>query len=280
MVTCWFSSPFKHRRQINLEKKMHRERHLENALVPLPSTRQRSLSIPLIQEPLPGSSKSKRNKKNKQWLSNQLQSSFFSKLPAEIRRKIYIEVIGGQVLNIFKDETARYVKWIPQKKTLLALPMTCRRIYSETIDLLYSHNTLFFNDFDTILWFVSTILPQRLAAIRTLHVEWDCVCFWHARMRPPPPYDRDTWMRVWDTIPAMTGLRELMVRIWNGPRMDAITERDVFKPLRAMTGLERFELELPWRYQGVEGEEEEEVHRDAPFKIRRVRRDYDMTNLE
>ncbi|KAJ9311343.1 hypothetical protein DTO271D3_8413 [Paecilomyces variotii] len=280
MITCCFGSLLKPRRQIDLDKKKLRERHLQNALVSLPSTRQRSLSIPLIKEPLiPGNNKIKKNKK-KQSTSNKFQSSFFSKLPAEIRRKIYIEVLGGQVLNIFKDETARYVKWIPQRKPLLALPMSCRRIYSETIDLLYSHNTFFFNDFDTILWFVSTILPQRLAAIRTLHVEWDCVCFWHARMRPPPPYDRDTWMRVWRTIPSMTGLRELMVRIWNGPRMDAATEMDVFRPLTALKGLERFELELPWRYQGVGGEEEEEGNRDMPFKIRRVRREYDMTNLE
>lgn len=78
----------------------------------------------------------------------------------------------------------------------------------------------------------------------------------------------------------MTGLRELMVRIWNGPRMDAATEVEVFKPLTAMTGLKKFELELPWEYQGREGEKEEEGHRDAPFKIRRVRREYDMTNLE
>lgn len=138
MITCCFGSLLKPRRQIDLEKKKLRERHLRNALVSLPSTRQRSLSIPLIKEPLiPGNNKIKKNK-NKQSTSNQFQSSFFSKLPAEIRRKIYIEVLGGQVLNIFKDETARYVKWIPQRKPLLALPMSCRRMYDGDIPFFVS----------------------------------------------------------------------------------------------------------------------------------------------
>lgn len=62
--------------------------------------------------------------------------------------------------------------------------------YSETINLLYSHNTFFFFcDYDTILWFASTILPHRLAAIRSLDIEWDCICFFDPRLQPPPPYD-------------------------------------------------------------------------------------------
>lgn len=68
----------------------------------------------------------------------------------------------------------------------------------------------------------------------------------------------------------MPGLRELNVRIRNGPKMSAVTEAEVLRPLREIRGLERFEVELPWRYQG----KGDEGHRDAPLKTRRVRRKY------
>lgn len=71
----------------------------------------------------------------------------------------------------------------------------------------------------------------------------------------------------------MRGLLELTVRIWNGPKMDARTEIDVFQPLTEVQGLKRFELELPWRCQG----DGDEGHEDAPFRIRRVHRKWDPT---
>lgn len=125
MVACCLNIIFEPRRPIDVERKKARERHLKNAVVPLPSIRQRSLSIPLIKESLSGLN----SRRSKQRTNNQFQSPFFSKLPAEIRRKIYIEVLGERVLNIFKDETARYVKWLRQGRSLLAFPMTCRRMY-------------------------------------------------------------------------------------------------------------------------------------------------------
>ncbi|KAL2005626.1 hypothetical protein VTN00DRAFT_10119 [Thermoascus crustaceus] len=266
MVPSLLTAPLPRKRDIN--RKKERQRHLNNALVALPSARERSLTIPLPEGPQ--TIVVSKGEEQHQRTEKQLQSSFFAKLPPEIRTKIYTYALGGNTYKILKDDTARYVKWIAQGRLMLSLPRTCRRIYSETIDLLYSQNTFFFCDYDTILWFASTILPHRLAVIRSLEIEWDCICFFDPRLQPPPPYDRDTWFEVWRTLQAMPGLRELNVRIWNGPKMSAETEAEVFKPLTEIRGLEKFELELPWRYQGegVEG------HRDAPFKIRRVRRKY------
>lgn len=295
MVPTHLTAPLPRKHQIDVNRKKERQRHLKNALIALPSARKRALTIPLPEGPQ--AVVVSKGKEQQQRTGDQLQSPFFAKLPPEIRTKIYIYVLGGNVRKILKDETARYVKWIPQGRSLLSLPKTCRRMYvsypgffiliqkilycpslytltddrySETIDLLYSQNTFFFCDYDTILWFASTILPHRLAVVRSLNIEWDCVCFFNTRIRPPPPYDRDTWFKVWTTIQAMPGLRDLTVRIWNGPKMSAETEAEVFKPLTAIKGLEKFELELPWRWQG----EGDEGHQDAPFKIRRVRRGY------
>jgi hypothetical protein len=87
----------------------------------------------------------------------------------------------------------------------------------------------------------------------------------------PPPYDAHTWFLVWDTLASMKSLQELRVRIWNGPTMDARTEITVFEPLRAVKGLDVFEIELPWL---AEDEAHERVHADAPFRVKRVFRDY------
>lgn len=73
----------------------------------------------------------------------------------------------------------------------------------------------------------------------------------------------------------MEGLRELRVRLWNGPKMDRETEIQVFQPLREVKRPKIFELELPWRCAW--SEEEENPHLDAPFTIIRVTRDYDPT---
>ena len=136
---------------------------------------------------------------------------------------------------------------------------------------MYSQNTFFFNDLDTICWFASTILPRRLDMIRSVYIEWDTICFWHPRIKPPPPYDRETWFEVWRILSSMKGLRELRVTIWNGPRMDSETEIEVFGPMRGVKGADVFELELPWEYMG----EDETPHSDAPFRITRVKRKYD-----
>jgi hypothetical protein len=167
--------------------------------------------------------------------------------------------------------------------------------YSETISLLYSHNVFSFEELDTILWFASTVLPRRIRAVRCMRIECDCVCFWKfpLQSQPPPPFDSHSWFRVWDTIQSsFLGLRHLSVSIWNGPKMDARTESDVFAPLYALRGLDYFELELPWQYRqgnscaarqqqvglyvGDRSDhddlDDQEGHRDAPFVVKRVHR--------
>lgn len=90
-------------------------------------------------------------------------------------------------------------------------------------------------------------------------------------MSAPPPFDRYTWYKVWEILSDMKGLRELRVRIWNGPTMSSSVERHVFEPLQKVTSPKVFELELPWE---AEDRAHERVHRDAPFKVTRVKRDY------
>ncbi len=53
----------------------------------------------------------------------------------------------------------------------LPLLLTCRQIYAEGIDMLYSSHMFSFSEPRLLNVFASTILPQRLHTIRKLHVE-------------------------------------------------------------------------------------------------------------
>ncbi|KAE8444839.1 hypothetical protein EG329_014194 [Mollisiaceae sp. DMI_Dod_QoI] len=53
---------------------------------------------------------------------------------------------------------------------IIALSKTCRRIYSETIELLYSSNTFDFNSIIEVFRFSLTILPDRMRVMK--NVRW------------------------------------------------------------------------------------------------------------
>ncbi|KAJ5317021.1 hypothetical protein N7508_001529 [Penicillium antarcticum] len=67
----------------------------------------------------------------------------------------------------------------------VALLRSCRLIYTETIDMIYRHNTFLFNHADTIIDLPGIILPQRLSLIRTAQLGfadpggrmWDSCCW-------------------------------------------------------------------------------------------------------
>lgn len=103
MVSRRLSALFDGQQRNQRKKKIERECQLSDALVPLQQRPQRT--------------------------DEQKQSLFFTMLPPEIRTKIYMMVLGEQLLKILKDDRARYVKWIAQERSLLNLPKACRRVY-------------------------------------------------------------------------------------------------------------------------------------------------------
>ncbi|KAJ5569478.1 uncharacterized protein N7459_008908 [Penicillium hispanicum] len=68
--------------------------------------------------------------------------------------------------------------------SLLALSRTCRRVYAETIHLLYSTNTFDFNHIDTILSLSETTLRPRLDSLRQIRLQ-----FWFVQEFPPLEQD-------------------------------------------------------------------------------------------
>lgn len=126
----------------------------------------------------------------------------------------------------------------------LSLLKTCRQIYIEAVPVLYSTWKFYLRDMDTLIHLSETLLPQRLATIRTLHITVP-VCFNHE------PYG--TLESGWKIIATkMTGLRDFGVT-WlyyvcdNHPSdlsgWDISRERKYLEPLLEIRGLDIFYLE-------------------------------------
>ena len=139
----------------------------------------------------------------------QEQCKFLSMLPLDVRMIIYDMVLGGMMFHITKnnsDSNSRDFRIFsricqrpglfndnihhecfddslrrpssaprrdyPQATGLLPLLVTCRRIYSEAIDTLYSANAFEFWENRVAFKFLKVVVPpQRLGCIR--HFRWD-----------------------------------------------------------------------------------------------------------
>ncbi|KAF2640452.1 hypothetical protein P280DRAFT_319428 [Massarina eburnea CBS 473.64] len=151
---------------------------------------------------------------------------------------------------------------------IVGMLRSCRQVYSEAIDYLYSTNCFSFSDLDCLRYFSSTILPQRFALIRTLDIEWcltwpiyDPIAQSLLLTTPAlyPPHDEATWEETWRIVAEMPNLRFIRVSLlhFDGFR-DARCEGKMLAPLRKVTRPVRFEVHVSW--EGAEV-------RDAPFTL-------------
>ncbi|KAF2465612.1 uncharacterized protein BDR25DRAFT_85496 [Lindgomyces ingoldianus] len=129
---------------------------------------------------------------------DQLGTCEFYKLPFEIRELIWKYAVGGHFIHITRkkgrlsnvycpakdptnpdrrdicllsrDHHGFYVptRW-PRDMRPLALIMTCRQIYSEAINFLYSLNTFSFDEVDVVIAFFATLLPHRKNLTTSFH---------------------------------------------------------------------------------------------------------------
>ncbi|KAJ4295176.1 hypothetical protein N0V90_007186 [Kalmusia sp. IMI 367209] len=128
---------------------------------------------------------------------DQLGACELWRFPFEVRELIWKNVIGGNHIHIMKkrgrlgsvycpakdpkdpahrdfcirrDEKGFYMPtaW-PMDMRPLALLLTCRQIYSECIDFLYSLNTFAFDDPALLDLFLNSLLPQRSRLISQFH---------------------------------------------------------------------------------------------------------------
>ncbi|KAF2744499.1 hypothetical protein M011DRAFT_384380, partial [Sporormia fimetaria CBS 119925] len=146
---------------------------------------------------------------------------------------------------------------------IIPLMLTCRLVYKEAIDVLYTTNTFSFNDLDCLRYFKSTIPPRAFDRIWYLDISW--VGTWWAHVpnttvvRQPryPPYDRNTWEDTWrivSEIPQLKGLRveiihesDVLSEVPYSTRDErAQLERTLLAPLRNITTEEYFDVTVNW----------------------------------
>lgn len=179
----------------------------------LPQIRPRALTPPLATEPQ--SPWYKLRRRVQQQTLSQSSSILFTKLPFDIRHAIWMEVLGGGVFH-FICAACTLKGWScvgNQPVNFVPLLQTCRMIYFEATQVLYSSSTFDIKDDEVLFNLQRMSLPQRLNQIRSLEV----LCPWsfvpgtqntsHATME-------DTWKQMCTTLKtSFTGLTDLTVHI-------------------------------------------------------------------
>ncbi|KAF1846477.1 uncharacterized protein K460DRAFT_367246 [Cucurbitaria berberidis CBS 394.84] len=207
-------------------------------------------------------------------VSTQSNSLFFRKLPLEIRRLIYANVVGGeelrlQVINENKkayngDEIGKekipFKLTCPMGRRLLAFPISCKLAYMESVDDLYTCNTFRLSGV-TPYWCLQRFLPSRsFGLIQDLHLQYSYPQADHmvdGLILGIPPYGSDCWRETCEDISKMKGLNHLRVDIfvW-APYIHAEHEALFFSPLTNLGDSVKVEVRVCWEKDSSVPEEE------------------------
>lgn len=186
------------------------------------------------------------------------RGTLLGRLPYEIRQMIYTYVLSYGMLRLTHLPDQRRIqcfrydykrednpssqftisnsrKFCTSNK--LSLLKTCRFIYMESVQTLYSTNTFGFFDFQlsTYSYFSRTILPERLASITSIHLTVY-----------PGSFDWDEWTQLWNNIVnQLAGLRD--VKVWMLENacvlsLEMSLDAEWVKPMLALKGLKTFYL--------------------------------------
>ncbi|KAL3446384.1 hypothetical protein BJX65DRAFT_130583 [Aspergillus insuetus] len=202
------------------------------------------------------------------------QQSLFFKLPLELRQMVYREVLiprtpihvrrthrrlcstpcrgvphsqnCAQPMAADGTVARRLLGEAPHRDKILPLLRTCRGIYFEAADLIYTANTLTFEDLATLAAFPQCVTPDRLSSIQG--VQLDLFPFKDDKEeRNYLDAIRTGWQPAIDALVAMHGLDDLTIRIpwsWDLPRWEL--HRDfLLGPLKGVTAARKFVVELP-----------------------------------
>ena len=262
---------------------------------PLPPKRKRNLTLP-FPSPI-----SKTSNPTRQWTSEQDHCGFLQVLPYDVRRIIYEMLLANEHFHIIrlrrklrhirckispKNSSHNKTCWgmstvdgilirdlekNPLGHGLLELLRTCRRIYTEAIDILYSQNIYDINGPESLVSFSRILLPHRLNAIRSLQMTW---AFFHAGQTVFDEEkillqgDEALWTACWAIVSSMKGLNDL--RIWLSMSPAAATTRKpehaLLIPLARIGPKKRFDVRVSWNLF----QHEKRVQEDYPFRLIRL----------
>ena len=244
---------------------------------PLPVKRKRALTLPLAQ--------SKPRWKARQWTSDQLHCAFLQVLPYDVRRVIYELVLARRTFHIIRlRKRLRHVECTRQGRTIadnstcwavatvdgragqnietegfgqgvLDLLRTCRQIYTEGVDLLYSQNTFDFNGPESLISLSTTVLPQRLDALGSLQMTWTFFrteFFFQTQAFDTEKVllagDDAIWKACWQVIAGMKGLKDIRIWLSMSPanELSRRSELELLMPLAQIEPKRLFEVRVSW----------------------------------
>lgn len=206
--------------------------------------------------------------------NDQAQSPLF-KLPPDLLLMIYEEVLGSQVIHIvrrnktlahaickvnkppcqedckegqcrgLKLPTGVYAESGQSTLDLLPLLQTCRKVYTDAIEVLYGSNIFDFDSMESLISFSVAVIPKRFDAIRYLQLDFrfsTSSYFSESTAYNDPP----RWERAWRVIGSMNSLQELWVWMsWHRLEFSPVEEARLIEQLDQVRQLKIFEVSLP-----------------------------------
>jgi hypothetical protein len=173
-------------------------------------------------------------------ISSQSDCLLLTRLPLELRQEIYRLVLTGRhkhfirlggddytipsdfVLNDADYRTrdtmvlgAPPPRWLwPRYGSLLALPLTCRQVYIECVNILYQSVVFKVSRLFTLTDLSVALLPQRFATIRSLEISYEFRCGLPLMRGIMIGEDAD-WASCWRLMNSrMPGLRDLRMDLF------------------------------------------------------------------
>ncbi|KAE8450933.1 hypothetical protein EG329_005373 [Mollisiaceae sp. DMI_Dod_QoI] len=199
----------------------------------------------------------------------------FLRLPEEILLLIYEQVIGNNVLHIVRRSSGlahatcsndssgsqddckglkcRGTKLpngvcLPNGRShgaIIPLLQTCRKIYADAIEVLYTSNTFDFDCMEALISFSACVVPHRFDSIQNVQLDLQ---FNHSHYfgEGTPCNDYSRWERLWRIIGSMKHLQHLWVKIsWWRTDLTGAEEARYLSEMLQVGKLKLFEVNLP-----------------------------------
>ena len=205
----------------------------------------------------------------------------FGRLPYELRHLIYLYTLGNQNIHLFRIPEERKIASLrchviehmdrchQKLPSYGKLPLlgTCRQIYIEASEVLYTTNVFDVygaENLATFVYFSRTIPPARLASISSLKIDCKADNFRPIRFDYRPtlrslskhifraPEDQRMWVLLWGVIAAkMPGLKDLHVCLTRTRSWDLKLDlnEEWLEPMLDVRGLRTFKFHLWGRHE-------------------------------
>ncbi|PLB45532.1 hypothetical protein P170DRAFT_439281 [Aspergillus steynii IBT 23096] len=207
--------------------------------------------------------------------SAQPNCPLLSSLSAELRLMIWELVLGGMRIHIVQRPNRRMGHVVcPRTKAceicrgglpsregdrkLLGLVMACKQIYSESLHLLYTHNTFEFSNTWSLTYLCPTIPLDLWNCIRAVELRWAFPGHWLPSKDPVKTVyfsaGRQQWVETCRALTRMAGLQRFTLQLSGSWFCEPVEKIPVFlEPLRELRVKGCWRLQLPRQvYYGEE----------------------------